>query len=99
MFRNTRYRIDFLSMKVNDWCFMPKLCHVGYVRLRTTWANEMNFVMNHAPRAGSIARPVDQKSNALPLRYGCPLMMIMMTTRRRLRKEQNASFALCDVSL
>ena len=26
----------------------------------TTWANEINFVMNHAPGAGSITRPVDQ---------------------------------------
>ena len=24
----------------------------------TTWASEMNFVMHHAPDAGSIARPV-----------------------------------------
>ena len=24
----------------------------------TTWANEMNFDMNHTPGAGSIARPV-----------------------------------------
>ena len=29
---------------------------------RTTWANEMNFVMNHALGAGSIARPGDQQS-------------------------------------
>ena len=36
------------------------------------WANEMNFVMNHAPSAGSIARLVDQQSNALPLCYGRP---------------------------
>ena len=38
----------------------------------TTWANEMNFVMNHAPGAGSIARPVGQQSSALPLYHGCP---------------------------
>ena len=31
----------------------------------------MNFVMNHAPGAGSIARPVDQQSSTLPLCYGC----------------------------
>ena len=31
----------------------------------TTWANEMNLVMNHAPDARSIARPVDQQSSAL----------------------------------
>ena len=32
-----------------------------------TWGNEVNFVMNHAPGAGSIARPVDQQSSDLPL--------------------------------
>ena len=37
-----------------------------------TWANEMNFVRNHAPGAGSIARFVGQQSSALPLRYGRP---------------------------
>ena len=30
----------------------------------------MNFVMNHAPGAGSIAQPVDQQSSVLPLCYG-----------------------------
>ena len=25
----------------------------------TTWANEVNFGINHAPGAGSISRPVD----------------------------------------
>ena len=28
--------------------------------------NEMNFNMNHAPRAGSIARPVDQRATTVP---------------------------------
>ena len=32
----------------------------GYTGLETTWANEMNFVMHHAPGAGTIARPVGQ---------------------------------------
>ena len=32
----------------------------------------MNFVTNHAPGAGSIARHVDQQSSMLPLCYGCP---------------------------
>ena len=39
----------------------------------TTWAFEMNFVMNHAPGAESIARLDDQQSSALPLCGGCPL--------------------------
>ena len=32
----------------------------------------MNFVMNHAPGAGSITRPVDQQSNPIPLYHRCP---------------------------
>ena len=32
----------------------------GYTGPGTTWANEMNFVMNLAPGTGSIARPVGQ---------------------------------------
>ena len=51
----------------NDWCFKPRFCTV-----RLHWAHAMNFVMNHAPGAGSMARPVDQQSSALPLRYRCP---------------------------
>ena len=43
-----------------------------YTRSRTTWANEMHFVMNHAADAGSITLPVDQQSSMLPLSYGCP---------------------------
>ena len=34
-------------------------CTVKLYRAGTTSANEMNFSMNHAPDAGSIARPVD----------------------------------------
>ena len=30
----------------------------GYTGPGTTWANEMYYAMNHAPGAGSIARPV-----------------------------------------
>ena len=32
----------------------------GYTGPGTTWANEMNFGIKHAPGAGSIARPVNQ---------------------------------------
>ena len=32
----------------------------GYAGPETTWANKMNFVMNHAPGAGSLAQPVGQ---------------------------------------
>ena len=44
----------------------------GYTVPGTTWANQMNFVINHAPGAGSTAHPVDQQSSALPLYHGCP---------------------------
>ena len=37
----------------------------------------MNFVMNHAPGAGSMARHVDQQSSALPLYH---VMVIVIIT-------------------
>ena len=37
----------------------------GYTGPRTTWANEMNLFMNHAPDAGSFARPVDLQTTVL----------------------------------
>ena len=37
-------------------------CKTIYSRPGTTWDNEMKFVMNHAPCAESIARPVGQQS-------------------------------------
>ena len=43
----------------------------GYTGPRTAWANEINFVMSHAPGAGSIAQPVDLQSSVLPLYHGC----------------------------
>ena len=45
-------------------------CAILYTR--TTWANEMNFTMNHATCAGLIVQPVDLQSSVLPLCYGCP---------------------------
>ena len=44
----------------------------GHIGLRTTWAMEMDFVMNHAPGAGSIVRHVDLQSRAQQLCYDCP---------------------------
>ena len=38
---------------------------LGYTVSGTTWANEMNLVMNHDPGAGSIARPVDPQSTTV----------------------------------
>ena len=40
---------------------------LGYIKPGITYANEMNFVMNHAPGAGSLARPVDPQSTVLRL--------------------------------
>ena len=45
--------------------------------LRLYWAGDNiskwdEFYMNHAPGAGSIARPVDQQSSALPLYHRFP---------------------------
>ena len=51
----------------------------GCTGLGTNRANEMNF-MNHAPCAGSLARAVDQQSNALPLSYGRPLYLVNRPT-------------------
>ena len=39
----------------------------GYTGQGTTWANEMNFVINHVPVTGSIARPVNQQASVPPL--------------------------------
>ena len=48
----------------------------GYTGPGTTWANKINFVLNHTAGAGSFARPVDQQSSALPLSYGCPHLIL-----------------------
>ena len=40
-------------------------------------SNEMNFGMNHAPVAGSIAPPVDLQSSVLPIMLRLPPMAIM----------------------
>ena len=39
----------------------------------------MNFGMNHAPGAESIAQPVGQQSRALPLYHGCLQFMVSGT--------------------
>ena len=43
----------------------------GYTGPGTNWANEMNFGMNHASGAGSVAS-VDLQSCTPSLCYGCP---------------------------
>ena len=64
-------------------------CALGHdsALLRLYWAGDnlgttgakKNFVMNHAPGAGSIPRPVGQKSSTLPLYYRCPLSQLNRT--------------------
>ena len=44
----------------------------GYTGPEKTGGNEMSFVTNHTPDAGSINRPINQQSIPLPLCYGCP---------------------------
>ena len=46
----------------------------GYIESESTCAKEISFFLNinHTPGAGSIARPVNQQSGALPLYHGCP---------------------------
>ena len=56
-------------------CFCD-LLHNYVIDSETTWANEMNLIMNHDPRAGSIARPDGQQSSELPLYHGCPLQTL-----------------------
>ena len=52
--------------------FMPRFCTARLYWAGTTWANEMNFVMNHASGAGLITRPVGQQSSGQLLCYeGC----------------------------
>ena len=43
-------------------------------------------VKNHVPGAGSIARPVDRQSSALPLCYECPLLHVMNYGKTRCQK-------------
>ena len=45
----------------------------GFTGQMTTWVNEINFSLNHAPGAGSIVCPVALQSSMLSLYYDCPL--------------------------
>ena len=52
--------------------FEPTILHCKAILDRgLLQLNEMNFVMKHAPGAGSIAQPVDLQSSVLPLCYSC----------------------------
>ena len=54
-----------------------------------TWDSEMNFVVNHAPSAGSIAWPVDPQYSTLPLYHGCPFVYVMNWKRIRMKRHQS----------
>ena len=69
----------FPITKWNELCLRLQYCIVKVTLGRGNWANEMNYVMNHAPGAGSIARTVEQQSSALPLYHGCPKFPITKT--------------------
>ena len=56
----------------DQWCFTPQYCTVRLYRAGATWANEINFGMNHALGVGSIAWPVGLQSSVLSLCYDCP---------------------------
>ena len=63
-----------ISLLDNDFALQ------GYTGPGTNFANEMKFVMNHVPGAGSIVRPVDQQSSALPLYQGCSRITVREMT-------------------
>ena len=79
MNQKVKQSINSLSINQSSQSINGVLSHSalqGCTGLGTTWANEMNFDVNHAPGAGLIARPVDQQSSVLPLCHGCPLYRI-----------------------
>ena len=51
--------------KLDECCLGYDSVLWGYTGPGTTWTNETNFVMKHAPGAGSIVWPVDQQSSAI----------------------------------
>ena len=54
------------NTKLNEECFRPRFYTVKlYTGLGTTWANEVNFAMNHAHGEGSSALNVERQTSAL----------------------------------
>ena len=60
------------------------------------WANGMNFVMNHAPGAGSLARLVAQQSSVLSLYHGCPLNKVLSVILLRIYTQELGVFVSRD---
>ena len=63
-----------------------------YAKPGTTWANEMNFGMHHAPGAGLIARNVDLQSSILTLSY---THVFPSMKQNRNVSQENLSLAKC----
>ena len=72
---------EWMNESMNEWInqsmnqsinnvLRPQIYTVRLYRTGVSWDNEMNFGINHAPGAGSIARLTDLQSSALPLCYG-----------------------------
>ena len=55
----------------------------------TTWVNEMHFVTNHAPGAGSIAGPVDQLSSELRQYHGLVPRRMSIEKDQELTRHKN----------
>ena len=66
-----------VSEEMNKWNEMNGVlgcasAPYGCTGPETTWANGMNFIMNHVPGARFIARHVDQQSSMLPVYHRHP---------------------------
>ena len=57
---------------MNEWCFRHDSTLKGCNGPGKSWPNEMIFLMNHAPGAGSIAQPV------WPV-VQCAIMLVTLT--------------------
>ena len=71
----------------------------GYTWPETTWTDEMNVVMNHAPDAGSIAQPVDQQQCAteLPTSLSADVIYILfLISTDELIRAHVHNFAVCE---
>ena len=70
------------SQHWNEWCLRPRFCTVRLHRAGDNLANVMNFVMNHAPGAGLITRPVDQQSSATTVPRMPPIIVVVVVVIR-----------------
>ena len=71
---------EWMNEWMNDWCFRPQLCTVRLCWAGRTWANEMNFGMNHALGTVWIVQLVYQQSSVLPLYQGSSFKSFIIVT-------------------